>query len=138
MGASTRHMPHRETITARVITMKTTPEFMAAVERHLTLVKTLGEDHPVTLRAMILAMHLAPEELKQEMDSLAEELNLIPKPSGYLEDGEPMFLLHDIAQHHGWTTEQAEERLRQMLEDRAALGLPSGVVTDKTKVYRRH
>ena len=43
--------------------MNPTPEFMEAIKRHRRLVDTLGMDHPDTMRAMMLAMELAPKEL---------------------------------------------------------------------------
>ena len=50
--------------------MNPTPEFMEAIKRHRRLVDTLGMDHPDTMRAMMLAMELAPKEMLAEREAL--------------------------------------------------------------------
>lgn len=50
--------------------MNPTPEFMEAIRRHRRLVDTLGMDHPDTMRAMMLAMELAPKEMLAEREAL--------------------------------------------------------------------
>jgi hypothetical protein len=118
--------------------MNPTPEFMAALERHLRLVDTLGMDHPDTLRAMILVIELAPKELKDEMTDMAREMGLLPEVHGYLEDGSPMFRLEDIAERLGVSLAEAEEAMHRMLAEREALGLPNtGVVTNPALIHRK-
>ena len=56
--------------------MNLTPEFMEAIKRHRRLVDTLGMDHPDTMRAMMLAMELAPKELIDEFGDMAREIGL--------------------------------------------------------------
>ena len=104
-------------------------EFMNAMRKHLALVEALGEEHPDTMRAMMLAMELAPDWLREEMSEKAKELELLPeKVTGYLEDGTPMYSLEDIAKQLGMSIEEAQEAVERMLADRKALGLPCGGV----------
>ncbi|ABI59740.1 hypothetical protein [Nitrosomonas eutropha] len=119
--------------------MNPSHEFIAAVRQHRELLETLGEDHADTIRAMMLAMELAPEELKDEMMDKAQEMGLIPEISGYLEDGTPMVRLEDIAKRLGLSPEQAEEAMHKMLADREALGLSNDglVVTDAAMIHRK-
>ena len=114
------------------------PEFMAAVSRCLRLVEAIGEEHPDTLRAMMLAMELAPKELIDEFGDMAREMGLMPEADGYLDDGSPMFRLEDIATRLGMSIAEAEEAMHKMLADREALGLSNaGVVTDAALIHRK-
>lgn len=118
--------------------MKMTPEFRAAMDEHLRRVESLGEDHPDTLRAMMLALDLAPQELKDEMTAKARELGLIPEARGYLDDGTPMFRLEDVAERLGLSPAEAEDALREMMNERRSLGLSNaGIVTDPATIHTR-
>lgn len=112
--------------------------FMDAVHKHLALVETLGHEHPETKRAMMLAMELAPESIKDEMSEKAKALGLLPEATGYLEDGSPMYRLEDIAKQLDISLEEAEETLQQIMRDKEALGLPSGVMlADDARIHKR-
>lgn len=118
--------------------MNLTPEFRAAINAQLRLVETLGIDHPESMRAMVRAIELAPEELKNEMADMAREMGLMPEADGYLDDGSPMFRLEDIAARLGVPIAEAEEAMHKMLADREALGLSNaGVVTDAALIHRK-
>lgn len=115
-----------------------TEAFMKAVERHLALVETLGEGHPETKKAMVLAMELAPDEIQQQITAKAKELDLLPEACGYLEDGTAMYRLNDIAEKTGMSIEEAEAALKALVSEREALGLANDVmlVGDK-RIYPR-
>jgi hypothetical protein len=98
--------------------MNLTLEFRAAMNAHLRLVETLGMDYPDTMRAMMLTMELAPEELKNEVADMAREMGLMPEADGHLDDGSPMFRLEDTAERLG-----GHQRKRRKPCTR---GLPSG------------
>ncbi len=118
--------------------MNPTPEFMEAIKRHRRLVDTLGMDHPDTMRAMMLAMELAPKELIDEFGDMAREMGLMPEATGYLDDGSPMFRLDDIAERLGVSPAEAEEAMHKMLAEREALGLSNaGIVTDAALIHRK-
>ncbi|MCM8600056.1 MAG: hypothetical protein NFW04_15600 [Candidatus Accumulibacter sp.] len=118
--------------------MNLTPEFMAAMKEHRRLVDTLGMDHPDTMRAMMLAMELAPKELIDEFGDMARELDLLPEADGYVEDGTPMYRLEDIAERLGVSPAEVEEAMHKMLAEREALGLSNaGIVTDASLIHRK-
>jgi hypothetical protein len=97
--------------------------FREAVDRHLQLVETLGDDHPLTLKAMRRAIDLAPPEIQEQLTTNAKELGLIPKqPWGHV-DGEPVYRLEDIANTLGISMEEAQQALESMLKEREELGL---------------
>ncbi|MGR6034143.1 MAG: hypothetical protein ACU4EQ_07280 [Candidatus Nitrosoglobus sp.] len=115
-----------------------TDTFMEAIDRHLALVETLGEGHPDTMRAMLLAMELAPDEIKQQISDKARELDLLPDAMGYLEDGTPMYRLNDIAEKTGASIEEAEATLKELMAEREALGLSNEVMlADDKRIHRR-
>ena len=99
------------------------PEFFEAFDHYKAMVKQYGDDHPITEQALILTMHYTPEYIKEEMHQKAKELNLLPPPSGYTDDGEPMYRLEHIAKHFGISFEEAEQRLLQMMDNRQQVGL---------------
>ena len=101
------------------------PEFFKAFAHYKAMREQYGERHPITEQALILTMHYTPEHIKEEMHQKAKELNLLPPPSGYTDDGEPMYRLEDIAKHFGISFEEAEQRLLQMMDNRQQVGLPN-------------
>ena len=99
------------------------PEFFKAFDHYKAMLEQYGEHHPITEQALMLTMHHTPEHIKAEMHQKAKELNLLPPPSGYTDDGEPMYRLEDIAKHFGISFEEAEQRLLQMMDNRQQVGL---------------
>ncbi|MFW2122220.1 hypothetical protein ACG94O_04360 [Acinetobacter ursingii] len=99
------------------------PEFFKAFDHYKNMVAQYGDDHPITEQAFLLTLHYTPEHIKTEMDAKAKELNLLPPPSGYTDDGEPMFSLEDIAKHLGISFEEAEQSLLRMLDNRQQVRL---------------
>ncbi|MDH2102786.1 hypothetical protein N5J54_03390 [Acinetobacter ursingii] len=99
------------------------PEFFKAFDHYKNMVAQYGDDHPITEQVFLLTLHHTPEHIKEEMNKKAKELNLLPKPSGYTDDGEPMFSLDDIAKHLGISVEEAEQSLLRMLDNRQQVGL---------------
>ena len=107
------------------------PEFFKAFDHYKAMLAQYGEHHPITEQALILTMHYTPEHIKEEMHQKAKELNLLPPPSGYTDDGEPMYRLEDIAKHFGISLEEAEQQLLQMMSNRQQVGLSNdGVLID--------
>lgn len=114
------------------------PEFFKAFDHYKAMVKQYGDDHPITEQALILTMHYTPEHIKEEMHQKAKELNLLPPPSGYSDNGEPMYCLEDIAKHFGITFEEAEQRLLQMMDNRQKVGLPNdGILINPNSNFNR-
>lgn len=99
------------------------PEFFKAFDHYKAMIEQYGDDHPITEQAFLLTLHHTPEHIKEEMNKKAKELNLLPPPSGYTDDGEPMYRLEDIAKHFGISVEEAEKSLLRMMDNRTAVGL---------------
>jgi hypothetical protein len=108
---------------ARNTRMNTTPEFLAAVDMHHAMRTTMGEDHPLTQRALTLVMELAPDELKTLMADKAREMGLMPEAHGYLDDGSPVYRLESIAEKMGVSADEVQDSVQAFMADRAALGL---------------
>ncbi|MCU4449202.1 hypothetical protein KTH72_04100 [Acinetobacter lwoffii] len=114
------------------------PEFFKAFDHYKAMLAQYGEHHPITEQALILTMHYTPEHIKEEMHQKAKELNLLPPPSGYTDDGEPMYQLEDIAKHFGISFEEAEQRLLQMMDNRQQVGLSNdGVLINSNANFNR-
>jgi hypothetical protein len=119
--------------------MNLTDEFLNTVNAVLELVETLGQDHPETNRALMLAMELAPAEMIADLGQMAREMGLMPEPC-YLEDGTKVFPLESVAAHLGLTLDEAEESMHEMLAQRESLGLPNdGIMRiDPDSLHRAH
>ena len=111
------------------------PEFFKAFDHYKAMLAQYGEHHPITEQALILTMHYTPEHIKEEMHQKAKELNLLPPPSGYTDDGEPMYQLEDIAKHFGISFEEAEQRLLQMMDNRQKVGLSNDGVLINSDIH---
>lgn len=117
--------------------MNTTPEFLAAVDMHHAMRTTMGEDHPLTQRALALVMELAPDELKTLMADKAREMGLMPDPDGYLDDGTPVYRLDSVARKLGMSEAQAQDAIQALMADRVALGLDTMPI-DPALIHRTH
>lgn len=120
------------------MTKPVNPEFFKAFDHYKNMVKQYGDDHPITEQALILTMHYTPEHIKEEMHQKAKELNLLPPPSGYTDEGDPMYSLEDIAKHFDISFEEAEQRLLQMMDNRQKVGLSNdGVLINPNSNFNR-
>ena len=108
------------------------PEFFKAFDHYKAMLKQYGDDHPITEQAFLLTLHYTPENIKEEISAKAKELDLLPPPSGYTDDDEPMYDLRDIAKHFGMSFEEAEQRLLQLEANKKAVGLPTDVLINPT------
>ncbi len=116
--------------------MNITPKFRLAMQKHLHLVETLGEDHTDTMTALMLAMESAPESFKDLMHVEAVRLDLIPKADGYLEDGQPVYRLEDLAAKLGVSVQEAQATLDRLMTERSAAGLDT-ILIDSALVHRK-
>ena len=106
-------------------------KFFKALKYYELMLKLHGEEHPITMQAFMLAFELSPQHLKDEAYKMVEQY--LPKPSGCLDNGQPVYNLQDIADHHGITFEEAETNLLNMMQQRKELGLSTdGVLINAT------
>lgn len=107
------------------------PEFFKVFDYYKAMLTHNGEHHPIIEQALNLTMHYTPEHIKAEMYQKAKELNLLPPPSGYTDDGGSMYRLEDIAKHFGISFEEAKQRLLQMVDNHQQVCLSNdGVLID--------
>lgn len=111
------------------------PEFFKAFDHYKNMVKQYGNDHPITEQAFLLTLHYTPDHIKADMDAKAKELNLLPRPSGYTDDGEPLYNLEDIAKHLGISFEEAEQHLLRMMDNRQKVGLSNDSVLINSNIH---
>ena len=90
--------------------MSYSPElFSEAAQLHRKLLEALGENHPSTQEALILAMEVAPPELLASLEARAREIGWIPEnPDGFTESGEPLFSLETIAKLSGISVDKLQ------------------------------
>ena len=98
------------------------------------MVKQYGEEHPIAMQAFMLAFEYSPQWMKDEAYAMAEQY--LPKPSGCLDSGEPVYSLQDIAKHHDVPYEQAEQDLLTMMQQRKELGLSTDGVLINAAVHK--
>ncbi len=117
----------------------TTPsaECLAAMGRYELLSRTLGHDHPYTRVALQHVLELAPQSFHEYMLNMAQELGLLPHPSGYTEGGVPVYCLEDVTQHLGIQPYEAQHLIDQFIQEREAAGLGSGLI-DPEYVHVTH
>ena len=108
------------------------PESLKAMAHYRAMVQQYGEEHPIAMQAFMIAFELSPQHLKDEAYKMAEQY--LPKPSGCLDNGQPVYNLQDIADHHGMTFEEAETNLLNMMQQRKELGLSTDGVLINTAV----
>ena len=98
-----------------------------------------GRDETEQGRLLFLEMmHYAPPEYLAVANQIAEEMNLVPEPDGYLDDGTPMISLSALAKHHGLSMDEAGAMVERFMSDRDALGLSNaGIVKDATNIHRK-
>ena len=98
-----------------------------------------GRDETEQGRLLFLEMmHYAPPEYLAVANQIAEEMNLVPEPDGYLDDGTPMISLSALAKHLGLNRDEAGEMVERFMADRESLGLSNaGIVKNATGIYRK-
>ena len=111
------------------------PEFFKAFDHYKAMLEQYGDKHPITEQAFLLTLYYMPEQIKAEMDAKAKELNLLPPPSGYTDDGDPMYNLEDVAKHLGVSFEEAESHLLQMMDNRQKVGLSNDGVLINSNIH---
>jgi single-stranded DNA-binding protein len=84
-------------------------------------------------------MHYAPPEYLAVANQVADEMNLIPEPDGYTDNGTPMIGLSALAKHHGLSMDEAGAMVERFMADRESLGLSNaGIVKVANNIHRKH
>lgn len=111
------------------------PEFFKAFDHYKAMLKQYGEHHPITEQAFMMTLHYTPEHIKAEINAKAKELNLLPPPSGYTDEGDPMYSLEDIAKHFGISFEEAEQKLLSLMDNRQQVGLSNDGILINSNIH---
>ena len=90
------------------------PAFTIAMRRYVSISERLGDDHIEARNAFVDAMDLAPKWFADEAHAMAKQMGLIPDPTGYLDNGDPVYSLESIAKAHGITIEEADQAVQEM------------------------
>lgn len=99
------------------------------------MIEQYGEHHPITEQAFMMTLHYTPEHIKAEMNTKAKELNLLPSPSGYTDEGDPRYSLEDIAKHLDISFEEAEQQLLKMMDNRQQVGLSNDGILINSDIH---
>ena len=88
--------------------------FCDAMTEYDAIVAKYGMDSKEEKLQFHKLLTLAPQQAKDEIAQLAKEMGLIPKPSGYADDGQPLFNLMDIQKHFGLSDDEMNETTQEM------------------------
>lgn len=112
-------------------------EFSEAMHKYKAIVEQYGEESQEARISFMTAMQLAPDWFMDDVTSSMGD-DFLPQASGYLEDGQPVFSLEDIAEKFGISAEDAAESLGEMMAVREELGLSNeGKLIRPSSVHRK-
>lgn len=90
------------------------PAFFTEFDKYKRIVKKYGEDSDQAIEQFMKVFELSPESIKQEAHAKAKELDLIPPPSGYSDDGNPLYNVADLAKHFGLSESEVIADIERM------------------------
>ena len=116
----------------------TNPTFTYLLAKYKEL-KADGQDNTEEGRLLFMEMMAyAPPEYLAVAYQCADEMNLVPEPDGYTDDGTPMISLSALAKHHGLSMDEAEDMLERFMADRESLGLSNaGIFINANNIHRK-
>ena len=89
-------------------------EFIQAMNDYDNIVTRYGIDSEQEKAQFIKLLRLAPKSLQAEIRGKAKELDLIPPPSGYSDDGNPLYNVADLARHFGLSESEVIADIERM------------------------
>ena len=90
------------------------PEFIQAMTEYEAIVAKFGMDSEQEKAQFIKLLRLAPKPLQDEIRGKAKELGLIPPPSGYSDEGNPLYNVADLAKHFGLSESEVIADIERM------------------------
>ena len=90
------------------------PAFFTEFDKYKRIVEKHGEDSEQAINAFMKCYDLAPQHYRDEAGKMIEQMGMIPKPSGYTDNGQPVFSASDLAKHFGVSESEVIERLNQL------------------------
>ena len=93
---------------------QSSPAFKRALAEYERIASLHGEDSEQAINAFMKCYDLAPQHYRDEAGKMVEQMGMIPKPSGYTDNGQPVFSASDLAKHFGVSESEVIERLNQL------------------------
>ena len=90
------------------------PALFTEFDKYKRIVEKHGEDSDQAINQFMKVFELSPEYIKQEAHAKAKELDLIPPPSGYSDDGNPLYNVADLAKHFGLSESEVIADIERM------------------------
>ncbi len=112
------------------------PVFTVAMHHYKLIARLHGEESDQARNAFTSAMLKAPEWFRDEANQMARDMGLLPPASGYLDNGDPIYTLSDVAEHLGVSVEYAMQQVKSIEAIHEAQGLPFARI-DAALVNRR-
>lgn len=114
------------------------PAFTQAMQRYQRIEAQHGEDSEQARYAFTQAMLKAPDWFQDEANVIAEKMGLMPaQPSGYSDEGEPLYTLEDLAKTLGISYEEAEAQMHKLIDQRNAAGLSIDGISTTSSNFNR-
>lgn len=114
------------------------PVFTNAMRQYECIAAAHGEDSEQARDAFLQAMLKAPSWLQDEANAIAEKIGLLPEqPSGYSDEGEPLYTLEDLAKTLGISYEEAEAQLHKLIAQREVAGLSNDGISTVNSNFNR-
>ena len=92
-------------------------DFWLALEHYQRACALHGDESSEAIKCFRQAIRLAPDNIKEELNSEAQRLGLIPKPSAYSQTNSPLYKIEDIAKHLGVPIDVLQETLNEIEQD---------------------
>ncbi|MCH7380651.1 helix-turn-helix domain-containing protein [Acinetobacter higginsii] len=109
------------------------PEFSEAMEKYKAMLDANNGVETDEARAQFAkVIMLAPDWFNDMAMAEIDKMNLLPKPTHYTDNGEPVFSVEQIAKHLGVTIEDAQKSLDMLIDKRTELGLETPLVDPTT------
>ncbi|MCH7379357.1 MULTISPECIES: helix-turn-helix domain-containing protein [Acinetobacter] len=109
------------------------PEFSEAMETYKAMLDANNGVETDEARAQFAkVMLLAPDWFNDIAMAEIDKMDLLPKPTHYLDSGEPVFSVEQIAKHLGVSVDDAQKSLDMLIDKRTELGLETPLVDPTT------
>lgn len=112
------------------------PVFTVAMHHYKLIARLHGEESDQARNAFTSAMLKAPEWFRDEANQMARDMGLLPPASGYLDNGDPIYTLSDVAEHLGVSVEHAMQQVKSIEAIHEAQGVPFNCI-NSSSIHRR-
>lgn len=115
------------------------PEFCELMIQYRDTAASLGDDHPLARRLLLLAIKTAPAWFLDQMHDMARSMGVLPEAFGCDGSGQRFYALDDVAANLGMTADEAVQKMTMLKVDAVAAGLPHMLqAADLGDLHRLH